>query len=545
MAQEALLRLTRQEGPIDEPAAWMTTVATRLSINVLRSARARRESYVGPWLPEPLVEDPAPGPASRAELADSLSLALLVLLERLTPVERAAYLLREVFGYEYAEIADIIEQTEVNSRQLVTRARKHLEASRPRFDADEAARDALLERFLAAAEDGDLEALEELLAKDAVLYADSGGKAMAPQEPLFGAALIARFMAAVAQVRPASGEFESRRVRVNGQPGRVVRGPAEPPLGEAERLAAEKALALLKSGDVDAEQLAALVKDARDAAGRRLGPFPSSRPRSGSGACSRWMSSTAGSRPCASCATRTSSAISELSQGGRLRCQTCEQPNTTQEDSHVDSRSPALLGHLPRPAGALDLRVRGAPLRRLLVPRLAVGRRGDAARRRRRPGARGVRARRLHLRGRAGRDAGERARAGVLRRRAPSRDHVPLDGGPPRRRRPGGGRRRAHDPGRHAPGHRQRSLRPAAAEPASARSRDCSSGRASTAASSDSTGRWSCRAAATRSAGMSRWTSTCCSSERTRMPTGEALPSGCGAPPGARRPASGSPPCGP
>jgi RNA polymerase sigma-70 factor, ECF subfamily len=266
VTQEALLRLTRQEGPIDEPAAWITTVVTRLSINVLRSARARRESYVGPWLPDPLVEDPAPDPASRAELADSLSLAMLVLLERLTPVERAAYLLREVFGYAYAEIADVIEQTEVNSRQLVTRARKHLEANRPRFDPDEAARDALLERFLAAAEEGDLQALEELLAKDAVLYADSGGKARAPQEPLFGAAIIARFMAAVAQAGPPSGELESRRVRVNGQPGRLLRGPAEPQLGEAERLAGEKALALLKSGDVDAKQLAALVKDARDAA---------------------------------------------------------------------------------------------------------------------------------------------------------------------------------------------------------------------------------------------------------------------------------------
>jgi RNA polymerase sigma-70 factor, ECF subfamily len=263
IAQEALLRLTRQEDPIEEPAAWMTTVVTRLSINVLRSARARRESYVGPWLPEPLLEDPGPDPASRAELADSLSLALLVLLERLTPVERAAYLLREVFGYGYAEIADIIEQTEVNSRQLVTRARKHLEADRPRFDPDEAARDALLERFLAAAEEGDLEALEELLAKDAVLYADSGGKAMAPREPLFGAALIARFMAAVAQVRPPSGELESRRVRVNGQPGRVMRGPAEPQLGEDERLAAEEALALMTSGDLDAHQLAALVKRSR------------------------------------------------------------------------------------------------------------------------------------------------------------------------------------------------------------------------------------------------------------------------------------------
>ncbi len=133
----------------------------------------------------------------------------------------------------------------------------------------------MLERFLAAAEEGDLEALEELLAKDAVLYADSGGKAMAPQEPLFGAALIARFMAAVAQVRPPSGEFESRRVRVNGQPGRLVRGPAEPPLGEAERLAAEKALALLQSGDVDAKR-ARRAREGRPRRGRseRLGAVP-------------------------------------------------------------------------------------------------------------------------------------------------------------------------------------------------------------------------------------------------------------------------------
>src|SRR5215218_2418817 len=248
VAQEALLRLTRQGGPLDEPAAWMTKVVTRLSINVLKSARARRESYVGPWLPEPLVQDPAPGPDSRAELADSLSLALLVLLERLTPVERAAYLLREVFGYEYAEIADIIERTEVNSRQLVTRARKHVEASRPRFDADEATRDALLERFLAAAEDGD-------------------GKAMAAPEPLFGAAVIARFMASVAQVRRAFGEFETRLVRVNGQPGRLLRGPGEEQFGEPERRAVEKALALLKAGDVDADELAAIVRG--DLAGRR------------------------------------------------------------------------------------------------------------------------------------------------------------------------------------------------------------------------------------------------------------------------------------
>jgi RNA polymerase sigma-70 factor, ECF subfamily len=268
VAQEALLRLTREEGRIEEPAAWITRVVTRLSINVLKSARARRESYVGPWLPEPLVEDPSPGPASRAELADSLSLALLVLLERLTPVERAAYLLREVFGYEYAEIADVIERTEVNSRQLVTRARKHLEANRPRFDADDAARDALLERFLAAAEEGDLASLEELLAKDAVLYADSGGKAMAPREPLFGAALIARFMAGVSQGRRARGEIEFRPVRVNGQPGRLLLGPGQEERGEAERLAAEEALAFMASPDADPEEVAARIAAARDVADR-------------------------------------------------------------------------------------------------------------------------------------------------------------------------------------------------------------------------------------------------------------------------------------
>jgi RNA polymerase sigma-70 factor (ECF subfamily) len=256
VAQEAMLRLARQQDAIAEPAAWVTTVATRLSINVLKSARARREAYVGPWLPEPLLEDPEPGPASKAELADSLSLALLVLLERLSPAERAAYLLREVFGYGYAEIAGIIEQSEVNSRQLVSRARKHLEASRPRFDADEQARDALLERFLAAAEEGDLEGLEAMLAEDAVLYADGGGKVLASPEPLYGAALIARFMAGVAEVRRRFGEFEMRMVHVNGQPGRVVRGPEEPEFNPAQRQALARAAADMRSGAFDTHRLA-------------------------------------------------------------------------------------------------------------------------------------------------------------------------------------------------------------------------------------------------------------------------------------------------
>jgi len=267
VAQEALLRLTRQQDTIHEPAAWITTVATRLSINVLTSARARREAYVGPWLPEPLLEDSAPDPAAHAEVADSLSFALLVLLERLNPVERAAYLLREVFGYDYDQIAAIVDRSPVNARQLVTRARKHIEASRPRFDADEAARDALLQRFLAAAEEGDLDALEAMLAQDAVLYADGGGKAQAVPVPLVGAAPIARFLAAVAHAT--AGEVENEWVRVNGQPGLVMRGPAEPPIGEAERAAAERTHALLSSGDVDAQRLGEMMKAARGAAEHR------------------------------------------------------------------------------------------------------------------------------------------------------------------------------------------------------------------------------------------------------------------------------------
>ena len=223
VAQEAVLRFARTEGAIEEPNAWITTAATRLSIDVLRSARVRRESYVGPWLPEPLIEDAAAGPADQAETADSLSQAFLVMLERLSPVERAAFLLREVFGYEYSDVAEVIDRTEVNSRQLVTRAKKHLEASAPRFDPDEALRDELLKRFLAAADDGDVEGLERLLAEDASLYADGGGKVTAARKPLFGRSRVARVIAKLATKQRRRGPFEVQLVRVNRQPGRILR----------------------------------------------------------------------------------------------------------------------------------------------------------------------------------------------------------------------------------------------------------------------------------------------------------------------------------
>ena len=203
--------------------AWITTAATRLSIDVLRSARVRRETYVGPWLPEPLIEDSAGDAGSHAELADSLSQAFLVMLERLTPVERAVFLLREAFDYDYAQIARIVDRSEANARQLLTRARKHLGAARPRFDADEQLRDRLLERFLAAADEGDIAGLEALLAEDAVFYSDGGGRASAARKPLFGASRIARVMAAMTRKINRAVELDRQPAHVNGQPGLILR----------------------------------------------------------------------------------------------------------------------------------------------------------------------------------------------------------------------------------------------------------------------------------------------------------------------------------
>jgi RNA polymerase sigma-70 factor (ECF subfamily) len=223
VAQEAVLRLAGADWPVAEPQAWITTVATRLAIDHLRLARVRRETYVGPWLPEPLVDERGPDPGDLAERADTLSLAFLVLLERLTPLERAAFVLREVFDYDYGQIAAILERSEPSCRQLVTRARRHIEAERPRFDADPALRDELLDRFLAAAGDGDLAALEALLADDAVYYADGGGKRPAARRPVAGAARVARLITGIARLARRQPGLELRRATVNGQPGLVAR----------------------------------------------------------------------------------------------------------------------------------------------------------------------------------------------------------------------------------------------------------------------------------------------------------------------------------
>ncbi len=223
IVQEGFLRLHRaREGgeQIESPRAYMSTVVSRLSLDHLRSARVRRETYVGEWLPEPLLASPEDDPARKAEMADSLSLAFLVLLESLSPEQRAAFLLHEVFDEPYDRIAEIIGTSDQNARQLVTRARRHVEERRPRFDASREQQEQLATRFFAAAEEGDLAGLEALLADDVVLHGDGGGKAPAITHAIRGRAKAARTL--VAGMRAGTtrfGGFTLRRAEVNRQPG--------------------------------------------------------------------------------------------------------------------------------------------------------------------------------------------------------------------------------------------------------------------------------------------------------------------------------------
>jgi RNA polymerase sigma-70 factor (TIGR02957 family) len=221
VVQEAFLRLHRALAAgerIESPRAYLATVVTRLGIDQLRSARARRESYVGEWLPEPLVMSTDEDPARQAEVADSLSLAFLVLLESLTPEQRAVFLLREVFDYPYEQIAEIVGRSEDNVRQLAVRARRQVEERRSRFEASREQREELADRFFAAAREGELGALEALLADDVVLHGDGGGKAPALARPLHGRERVGRTLLAWWRAGVRFGAT-ARRVEVNGQPG--------------------------------------------------------------------------------------------------------------------------------------------------------------------------------------------------------------------------------------------------------------------------------------------------------------------------------------
>jgi RNA polymerase sigma-70 factor (TIGR02957 family) len=229
IVQEAFLRLTRalRDGVrVTSPKAYLATVTTRLAISHLRSARVRREAYVGAWLPEPLVTDElapatAPDPAERAEMSDSLSMAFLVMLESLSPTERAVFLLHEVFGYDYQAIAEIAGKSEPNCRQIFARARHHVDEGKPRFEASREQRDEVARRFFDAIGGGDLGSLLNLLAPDVVMVGDGGGKGQARLEPTHGAERVARFLLGLFRRAEKEGAY-GQPALVNGQPGAVV-----------------------------------------------------------------------------------------------------------------------------------------------------------------------------------------------------------------------------------------------------------------------------------------------------------------------------------
>ncbi len=223
VVQETLLRMhtTSDRGVIRSPDAFAVTLATRLSIDVLRSARRRRELYVGSWLPEPLV-DAGPDPAEHAELADSLSMAVLVLLETLAPRERAAFLLHDVFGFPYREVASVVDRSEAACRQMVGRARQRVEEGTPRFTVDRQVRDRVAAQFLRACEEGDLDGLLAVLAPDVVFTGDGGGNVppgAAVAQPIHGRDKVSRLLLALAR---RDVRVRLRAVPVNVHPGALV-----------------------------------------------------------------------------------------------------------------------------------------------------------------------------------------------------------------------------------------------------------------------------------------------------------------------------------
>lgn len=220
--QETWLRYDGSATRPESTKAYLSAAVTRLSIDVLRSARVRREEYVGPWFPEPLLSDPYQDPARAAELADSLSMAALLLLEWLSPLERAVFVLREVFGFGFDEVADSVGRSEAACRQLLVRARRHMEAGRPRFAADRRERQVLATRFFDALRDGDVGGLQDLLAADVQLVGDAGGNAPQLANTVVGAGKVARVLAAFFPLLTRI-EVSIEPHEVNGQSGAILR----------------------------------------------------------------------------------------------------------------------------------------------------------------------------------------------------------------------------------------------------------------------------------------------------------------------------------
>jgi RNA polymerase sigma-70 factor (ECF subfamily) len=226
IVQDAWLRWSGVDhSTVDDPKAYLVRIVTNTAIDRLRSARVRRESYVGPWLPEPVLT--SPDVAEDVELAESVSLAMLVVLETLSPLERAVFVLREVFGFSHAEVADTLDRSEASVRQVAHRARQHVGERRSRFSPDRAEQRRVTEEFLSAAVGGDLERLLAVLAPDVVLVSDGGGKRTAARRPLKGADQVARFLVGIGG-RPYDGvaveDMTIEMVDVNGVPGVVIHG---------------------------------------------------------------------------------------------------------------------------------------------------------------------------------------------------------------------------------------------------------------------------------------------------------------------------------
>ena len=230
VVQDAWLRWSRIEAAdIAEPRAWLVRVVTRLCIDRLRAAKARREEYIGPWLPEPVVEEDgmiAAAPSAGLERAEDLTVAFLLALERLSPLERAVFVLHDVFGTDYREVAAMLGKSEAACRQLAVRARGHIEAAKPRYRLSEAEAKRLVSAFIAAIERDDAERLGAMLAAQAVLVSDGGGKALAPLRPLLGREAITSFLLGLARKLAQLGPAETSFARINGQPGMVVRDAA-------------------------------------------------------------------------------------------------------------------------------------------------------------------------------------------------------------------------------------------------------------------------------------------------------------------------------
>jgi RNA polymerase sigma-70 factor (TIGR02957 family) len=256
--QDAFLRWhAADRSYVQNPTAWLTKVVTNLCLTRLTSAQARRETYVGPWLPEPvLTADGALGPLETVEQRDLVSFGVLVLLERLTPPERAVFVLREAFGHRHREIAEILDIDETHSRQLHSRARKHVTETRKRFTADQDTRRRIVERFLAATLHGDVQALEQLLADDVVSWADGGGTVTAARRPVIGKAKVLRYLGGMG-ARPEVALVEPEIVEVNGAPAVLLR------LGGI--------VAAVLAPEVDGEQVTAVRLVVNPAKLRRLG----------------------------------------------------------------------------------------------------------------------------------------------------------------------------------------------------------------------------------------------------------------------------------